>query len=75
MPGISAVLLAEDMCRGLNDVGPVMHDEPLLADKEGILFHSQIVALVVGESQEACRSAAAKSGRQEYEPTGADFKP
>ena len=58
MPGISAVLLAEDV-PGLNDVGAVRHDEPLLADDE-VFYHGQIVALVVGETQEACRAAAAK---------------
>ena len=65
MPGIKAVLLAEDV-PGLNDVGAVRHDEILLADKE-VFFHGQIVALVVGESQEACRAAAAKV-IVEYEP-------
>jgi len=58
MPGIAAVLLAEDV-PGLNDVGAVRHDEILLADKE-VFYHGQIIALVVGETQEACRNAAAK---------------
>src|SRR2546423_578699 len=58
MPGVSAVLLAEDI-PGLNDVGAVRHDEILLADKE-ISYHGQIVALVVGETQELCRAAAEK---------------
>jgi xanthine dehydrogenase molybdopterin binding subunit/xanthine dehydrogenase small subunit len=58
MPGIHAVLLAEDV-PGVNDVGALHKDEILLADRE-ISFHGQIVALVVGESQEACRAAAAK---------------
>lgn len=65
MPGIAAVLLAEDV-PGLNDVGAVRHDEILLADKE-ISYHGQIVALVVGETQEACR-AAAEQVVVEYEP-------
>ncbi len=65
MPGISAVLLAEDV-PGLNDVGAVRHDEILLADKEAF-YHGQIIALVVGETQEACRAAAAKV-EVEYEP-------
>jgi len=64
MPGVKAVLLAEDV-PGLNDAG-TKRDEILLADKE-VLFHSQIVALVVGESQEACRAAAEKV-IVEYEP-------
>ncbi len=65
MPGISAVLLAEDV-PGLNDVGAVRHDEILLADKEAF-YHGQIIALVVGETQEACRAAAAQVV-VEYEP-------
>jgi xanthine dehydrogenase molybdopterin binding subunit/xanthine dehydrogenase small subunit len=65
MPGISAVLLAEDV-PGLNDVGAVRHDEILLADKE-VLYHGHIVALIVGETPELCRAAAAKV-IVEYEP-------
>ena len=63
--GVAAVLLAEDV-PGLNDVGAVRHDEVLLADKE-VFYHGQIVALVVGETQEICRAAAAKV-IVEYEP-------
>ena len=58
MPGVRAVLLAEDI-PGLNDVGVVRRDEPLLADRE-VFFHGQLVALVVGDSLEACRLAAEK---------------
>ncbi len=65
MPGIAAVLLAEDV-PGLNDVGAVRHDEILLADKE-VFYHGQIIALVVGKTQEACREAANKI-IVEYEP-------
>jgi xanthine dehydrogenase molybdopterin binding subunit/xanthine dehydrogenase small subunit len=65
MPGISAVLLAEDV-PGLNDVGAVRHDEVLLADKEAF-YHGQIIALVVGETPELCRAAAEKVV-VEYEP-------
>ena len=65
MPGIRAVLLAEDV-PGLNDVGAVRHDEILLADNE-VLYHGHIVALVVGETQELCRAASAKV-IVEYEP-------
>ena len=57
-PGVAAVLLAEDV-PGLNDTGAVRHDEILLADEE-VFYHGQIVALVVGETQEACRAAADK---------------
>jgi xanthine dehydrogenase large subunit len=57
VPGIAAVLLAEDI-PGENNTGPVRHDEPLLATDE-ILFHGQMVAMVVGESAAVCRAAAA----------------
>lgn len=65
MPGVACVLMAEDI-PGLNDVGPVRHDEILLADNE-VLYHGHTVAVVVGESLEACRAAAAKV-EVEYEP-------
>ncbi len=65
MPGVHAVLLAEDV-PGLNDVGAVRHDEILLADQEAF-YHGQIIALVVGETQEICRAAADKVV-VEYEP-------
>jgi xanthine dehydrogenase molybdopterin binding subunit/xanthine dehydrogenase small subunit len=65
MPGIHAVLLADDV-PGMNDVGPVRHDEPLLATDE-VHYHSQPIALIVGDSQEQCRAAAAKVV-VEYEP-------
>ena len=70
MPGIHAVLLAEDV-PGLNDVGAVRHDEILLADKEAF-YHGQIVALVVGETPEQCRAAAAEVA-VEYETLPAIF--
>ena len=56
-PGIHVVLLAEDI-PGENNTGPVRHDEPLLATDE-ISFHGQLVAMVIGESVETCRAAAA----------------
>ena len=56
-PGIHAVLLAEDI-PGLNNVGVSRHDEPLLASNE-VLYHGQMIALVVGDSLAACRAAAA----------------
>ena len=65
MPGIAAVLMAEDI-PGSNDVGAVRKDEILLADRE-VMFHGHLVAVVVGESYEVCRAAAAKVV-VEYEP-------
>jgi xanthine dehydrogenase molybdopterin binding subunit/xanthine dehydrogenase small subunit len=58
MPGVHAVLLAEDI-PGRNDVGVEKRDEVLLANRE-VLFHGHPVALVVGESLAACRAAAEK---------------
>ncbi|WP_265594724.1 xanthine dehydrogenase molybdopterin binding subunit [Haloferula sp. BvORR071] len=56
MPGVSLVLIAEDL-PGANNSGPSRHDEPLLAEHE-ILFHGQAIAFVVGDSLGACRIAA-----------------
>ncbi|MFN2476656.1 MAG: xanthine dehydrogenase molybdopterin binding subunit [Chthoniobacterales bacterium] len=58
MSGVHAVLLAEDV-PGLNDVGAVRHDEILLADDEAF-YHGQVIAAVVGETEEICRAAAEK---------------
>ncbi|HEU4411501.1 MAG TPA: xanthine dehydrogenase molybdopterin binding subunit [Polyangiaceae bacterium] len=65
MPGVAAVLLAEDI-PGLNDVGGPRRGEILLARDEA-LFHGHMVAVVVGDSYEACRAAAAKV-EVDYEP-------
>src|SRR3981081_1575075 len=57
--------MAEDI-PGINDVGAVRPDEVLFAHDE-VSYHGQIIALVVGETQENCRSAAANV-LVEYEP-------
>ena len=57
VPGVHAVLTARDI-PGLNNVGPVVHDEELLASEE-VHFLGQAIALVVGESYEACRAGVA----------------
>ncbi|MGA2445212.1 MAG: molybdopterin cofactor-binding domain-containing protein [Opitutaceae bacterium] len=64
-PGVVAVLLAGDI-PGVNNVGPVRADEPLLAAGE-VCYHGQMIALVVGESVRACRRAAALV-EVDYEP-------
>ena len=56
--GVHAIITAADI-RGENNVGTVVHDEELLASAE-VHFLGQAVALVVGESYEACREGAAK---------------
>jgi xanthine dehydrogenase small subunit len=65
MPGIAAVLMAEDV-PGENNVGVSRHDETLFAADE-VRYHGHIVALVVGETLAACRAAAALI-EIEYEP-------
>lgn len=64
MPGVAAVLMAEDI-PGHNNVG-TMHDEELFA-RDDVWYHGQVVALVVGASLRECRAAAAKV-RVDYEP-------
>lgn len=56
--GVHHVLTAKDI-PGLNNTGPVRHDEPLFAEDE-VHYHGQLIAVVVGESVEACRLAAEK---------------
>ncbi|MDB4945395.1 MAG: putative xanthine dehydrogenase [Labilithrix sp.] len=68
MPGVVTILTAKDV-PGMNDVGAVRHDEPLYAETE-VLYHGQTVALVVGESADLCRQAAAMV-KVTYEPRSA----
>ena len=56
MPGVTCILLARDI-PGQNNVGPVRHDEPALADGE-VFYHGQVVAVVVGTDKRLCRQAA-----------------
>jgi xanthine dehydrogenase large subunit len=64
LPGVAAILFAEDV-PGLNDVGPVIHDEPLFA-KDEVLFMGQSVGVVIAETYEAAR-AAVKAVEVDYE--------
>ncbi|HEX8366602.1 MAG TPA: xanthine dehydrogenase molybdopterin binding subunit [Allosphingosinicella sp.] len=63
-PGVVAVLTAADI-PGENNVGPVVHDEPLLADGE-ILYPGQPLFLVAATSTRAARRAA-RLGKAEVE--------
>ncbi len=54
--GVVAVLFASDV-PGINDVGAVRNDEPLLAGDE-VLHHGQPVALVVARTAALAREAA-----------------
>jgi len=62
--GVAAVLTAEDIL-GRNDCGPIIKDDPILA--EGVVqYIGQPVFVVVAESQLQARRAAAKA-HIEYE--------
>ena len=57
LPGVVAVLTARDI-PGVNDCGPVLHDDPILVDH--VVSHvGQPVFVVVAETREAARRAAA----------------
>ncbi len=59
MPGVVAVLLAADI-PGPNDCGPVVHDDPILAD--GVVHHvGQPVFAVIAETRDLARRAAAQA--------------
>jgi xanthine dehydrogenase large subunit len=65
LPGVRAVLMAEDV-PGHNDIGAVIHDEPLLAEKE-VWVVGQPIALVLAETLDLARRAAAEI-KIAYEP-------
>ena len=64
VPGVHTVLTAASV-PGENETGSVRHDEPLFPSE--VLYHSQPVAWVLGESLEAARTGAAHVAA-EYEP-------
>jgi xanthine dehydrogenase large subunit len=64
-PGVVAVFTASDI-PGTNDVGPVIHDEPILADRL-VQYVGQPMFAVAATSVNAARRAA-KLARVEYEP-------
>ncbi|HLL54536.1 MAG TPA: molybdopterin cofactor-binding domain-containing protein, partial [Myxococcaceae bacterium] len=57
MPGVHAVLFAADV-PGENQIGAVARDEPLLAE-DVVQAEGQVVALVLAESRDEARKAAA----------------
>ncbi|MCX8005749.1 MAG: molybdopterin-dependent oxidoreductase, partial [Burkholderiaceae bacterium] len=64
-PGVVAVLTARDI-PGVNDCGPVLHDDPILAD--GLVqCIGQPIFLVLAASHREARRAAARA-RVQYEP-------
>jgi len=70
--GVVAVLLASDI-PGLNDCGPIIHDDPILAD--GLVqYVGQPVFIVVADSHDNARRAA-RLARVEYEELPAILTP
>ncbi len=55
-PGVRAVITAADI-PGVNDCGPVKHDDPILCEGE-ILFHGQPLFAVAADSHDLARRAA-----------------
>ncbi len=64
-PGVAAVYTAADI-PGENNVGPIAHDDRVLADGE-VVSHGQPVFLVAAETRAAARKAA-RLGTVRYEP-------
>jgi len=56
-PGVVAVFTATDF-PGVNDCGPIVHDDPILADGE-LRYLGQPVFAVIATSRDAARRAAA----------------
>ncbi|MEM7544972.1 MAG: xanthine dehydrogenase molybdopterin binding subunit [Pseudomonadota bacterium] len=59
-PGVVAVLTADDI-PGINDTGPVIHDEPALALSANggeVQFCGQPLFIVIAETRDAARAAA-----------------
>ncbi len=56
--GVHCVLSSADI-PGDPLVGPIIHDEPLLAMDE-VLYHGQAMFLIVGETEACCREAASQ---------------
>jgi xanthine dehydrogenase large subunit len=63
-PGVIAVLTAADV-PGENNVGPILHDDPILAADE-VQFVGQPIFLVAADTVDAARRAA-RLGAVEYE--------
>ncbi|MCK9423565.1 MAG: xanthine dehydrogenase molybdopterin binding subunit [Bacteroidales bacterium] len=63
--GVYAILLARDI-PGENQMGPIIHDEPCLADQE-VTFIGQAIALIAAENEDTA-STAEKRVVIEYEP-------
>jgi xanthine dehydrogenase molybdopterin binding subunit len=65
LQGVAAILTAKDI-PGVNQMGPVVHDEPCLAEKT-VEFAGQAIVLIAANSDDIAREAA-KLVEIEYEP-------
>jgi len=72
MPGVKAVYTVADI-PGLNDCGPIIHDDPILADGE-VFYVGQPIFIVVADTHTNARRAA-KRGKVEYEDLPAILTP
>jgi xanthine dehydrogenase large subunit len=71
-PGVVAVLTAADI-PGVNDCGPIIHDDPILAD--GLVqYVGQPMFIVVADSHDAARRAA-RLAKVDYEDLPAILTP
>lgn len=62
-PGVRCVITAQDI-PGENNCGPVVHDDPIIAETE-VSFYGQVLFAVAAETREAAR-AAVRLARIEY---------
>jgi xanthine dehydrogenase molybdopterin binding subunit len=65
VPGVHAVLCFKDI-PGTNQMGPVVHDEVVLAEQE-VVCVGQAIFLIAAENEDQCREAE-KNIRVEFEP-------
>lgn len=68
LKGVKAILSLKDI-PGINQMGPVVHDEPCLAEKE-VQFIGQVILLIAAETKEIAREAE-KLIVIQYEPLDA----
>lgn len=68
IPGVHAVLTFKDI-PGHNQMGPVIKDEPCLAEEE-VTFVGQALVLIAAETEKLCRDAE-RHMKIEYEPLDA----
>jgi xanthine dehydrogenase large subunit len=61
-PGVVAVFTAKDI-PGINDCGPIVHDDPILAEGK-VEYVGQPIFVVVADSHDNARSAARLAGIQ-----------